>query len=303
MRVMHLYECRVRNDGPPLYLRSIMQQSLGGHFNKFLPKGDIQEVPSLGLTEVLHAIPEGDHRRWGKVDLFIWPDHGEDALGMTDYVCPKPNAYWVSDSHLGMEYRLEKAKEFDYVFVCIPEHIDKFKEAVGHDRVYHLPHAGEPTCYKYSPTIKKYDVCFIGHLPTDERVDLLDRLFKEFPDFYFGQRFFEEASDIYNKSKLVFNHCISKEANMRVFEGTLSGSAVVCSYSKNVEDLGYSHGKNIIFYHDADDMVEKVRYYLEHEDEREAIAKAGREHTLGNHTYLHRAKTIIDTVKGVQIGR
>jgi spore maturation protein CgeB len=282
-----------------------MKQSTGvGMFEQFLDKREIiQETPSFGVTEVLHAIPEGDPRRWGKIDLFVWPDHGEDGLPVDKYKCPGPSAYWASDSHLGMDYRLEKAKEFDYVFVAIPGHIPKFKEAVGHDRVYHLPHAGEPACYQYKPVVKKYDVCFIGHLPTDERVDLLDTLFAAIPNFFYGQRFFETANDIYNQSKLVFNHCISKESNMRVFEGTLSGTPVLCNYAKDVEDLGYKDGENIIFYRDPQEMVEKAKYYLEHEDLLEKVGKAGMEHTLNNHTYYHRAKKIIETVKEDRDGR
>ena len=229
----------------------------------------------------------------------VWTDFGEDGLPVEYIQCPGENkVYWCSDSHLGMDYRLKKAKEFDYVFVSIPRHIDKFKEAVGHDKVYWLPHAGEPTCYQKRPTIKKYDVCFIGHLPNEERIDLLDRLFKEFPSFYYGQKFFNEANEKYCQSKIVFNHCIDKEANMRVFEATLSGSMLLCNYSKDVEDLGYKDGVHLVFYRNEDEMIEKARHYLKHEKEREKIAKTGMEHTLNNHTYLHRMKKILEVTGG-----
>lgn len=283
-RIAFLYECRYRNDGPPLYLKTAFDR------NKEL----------LGLEDVRHWIPikeDMEAGRWGKVDLFIWPDAGEDALGMTDFICPKPNAYWASDTHLGMDYRLKKAEEFDYVFLTIPRHIEKFKKHLGHDRVFYLPHAGEPTCYTKKAVIKRHDVCFIGHLPTEERIELLDRLFKDVPDFFYGQKFFEEASSKYNESKLVFNHCIDKEANMRVFEGTLSGSAMLCNYSQDVADLGYEDGKNIIFYHDADDLVKKAKFYIEHDAAREQIADAGLLHTMKYHTYLHRAAKIMEVVR------
>ena len=278
----------------------------------------------LGIGEVEHKIPEGDPTRWGKVDLYIWVDAGEDGLPVEKIVCPKPNVYWVSDSHLGLEYRLNKAKEFDYVFVSIPEHIDKFKEAVGHDKVYFLPHAGEPSCYystehidlfkehflktmaiglkprvdieKKVAVMKKYDVAFIGHLPNEERINLIDRLFKEFPEFYYGNVFFEEANAIYNKSKIVLNHCISNEANMRLFEATLSGALVLSNKPNTADELGYIDGVNIAFYKDADEMVAKAKYYIEHEDDAKKIAYAGMLHTLNNHSYLHRAKRIMEVV-------
>jgi len=56
------------------------------------------------------------------------------------------------------------------------------------------------------------------------------------------------------------------------------------------EDLGsyYEIGKEIICFDDVDDLVDKVRHYLRHEDEREAIARAGYDRTLREHTYVHR---------------
>lgn len=284
-RCLFLYECRYRNDGPPLFLKTNMMWN----------------AEKLGLSEVKHQIPKGDYRRWGKVDLYIWPDAGEDALGSEPFDMSEvegTTAYWCSDSHLGKEYRLKKAKEFDYVFVSIPRHIDEFKKSVGHDRVYWLPHAGEPTCYKKEAMMKKYDVCFIGHLPNKTRIELLDRLFAEFPEFYYGQKFFEAANEIYCQSKIVFNHCINDEANMRVFEGALSGSLLLTSYSEEVEKLGYNDGEHLAFYKDADEMVEKAKYYLTHEDERELVAETGRLHTLNNHTYLHRAEAMLQTING-----
>ena len=90
---------------------------------------------------------------------------------------------------------------------------------------------------------------------------------------------------------------------MRVFEGTLSGSLVLCSYNKDVEDLGYVDGQNIAFYSSPDEMIEKAKYYIENEEEREFIAEAGRLHTLNNHTYLHRVKQILKTIKEESNGK
>lgn len=282
-RICFWYDGRHRNDGPPLFLR----------------QATLRNKEELHFVDVDHRIPLEDYKRWGKYDYNVWVDFGEDGLPEKYIDCPWENKiYWCSDSHLGLDYRLDKAKEFDYVFVTIPRHIKQFKEAVGHDRVYPLFHAGEPTCYTKKEVIKKYDVCFIGHLPNDERIDLLDRLFREVGEIFYGQRFFDAANDIYCQSKIVFNHCISDEANMRVFEATLSGSMLLTSYSEEVKSLGYKDGVHVAFYRDADEMVKKAKYYLEHEDEREKIAKAGRELTLNNHTYLHRIKEIMEVVNG-----
>ena len=289
-RVCFWYDGRYRNDGPPLFLR----------------QAALRNIADLGLIAADHKIPISDYRRWGKYDLNIWTDFGEDGLPEEYVKIPGEEGtrvYWCSDSHLGLDYRLQKAREADYVFVTIPRHIPQFKEAVEHDRVYHLPHAGEPSCYLKYNTIKRYDVCFIGHLPNEKRVDLLDKLFASVGDIYYGQKFFEEASFKYSESKIVFNHCIGDEANMRVFEATLSGSMLLTSYSEEVEALGYKDGKHLVFYHGPEHMVERTKYYLEHENEREKIAETGRKFTLDNHTYLHRIKEILRVVREEKNGK
>ena len=41
-----------------------------------------------------------------------------------------------------------------------------------------------------------------------------------------------------------------------------------------------------------DDLVEKIRHFLEHEDERRRIAAAGQRRTLTEHTYGHRIRQL-----------
>jgi spore maturation protein CgeB len=43
-------------------------------------------------------------------------------------------------------------------------------------------------------------------------------------------------------------------------------------------------------------MVEKAKYYLEHDEEREKIARAGYDEFINNHTYKHRVEKILSIV-------
>jgi len=45
------------------------------------------------------------------------------------------------------------------------------------------------------------------------------------------------------------------------------------------------------------DLKEKIDYYLEHDKEREKIARAGQRRTLRDHTYKNRVKDIIKIIK------
>jgi spore maturation protein CgeB len=61
-------------------------------------------------------------------------------------------------------------------------------------------------------------------------------------------------------------------------------------------DRYYEPGREIAVFDSADDLVDQVRYYLAHDDERRAIAEAGHERTLREHTYGHRFEEIFRTM-------
>jgi spore maturation protein CgeB len=129
----------------------------------------------------------------------------------------------------------------------------------------------------------------VGFVTFEKRALMLDRMYREFPNFFFGQRLFESAAEIFRKSKIVFNTAAVDDINMRVFEATATGSFLLTEWVPYI-DLLFEDGKHLVTFKTIDEAVEKARYYLKHDDEREAIAKAGMEHTLANHTYQHRIK-------------
>jgi spore maturation protein CgeB len=63
----------------------------------------------------------------------------------------------------------------------------------------------------------------------------------------------------------------------------------------NLHDY-YKDGKEIVIYKNTKDLIEKIKYYLEHEYECEVIARAGYERTLRDHTYEKRFNEIFDFI-------
>ena len=59
-------------------------------------------------------------------------------------------------------------------------------------------------------------------------------------------------------------------------------------------DKYYADGKEIIIFEDKDDLIDKIKYYLSHEVEREFIARAGYERTLRDHTYEKRFNDLFE---------
>src|SRR3990167_3405801 len=143
--------------------------------------------------------------------------------------------------------------------------------------------------------IKKYDGCFIGNVGDWNRVDFLDRMFKEFPNFFYGKRLFEEAAEIFSLSKIVLNISIKQDINMRVFEALSTGSFLLTDEIPTLHHL-FQDGVHLVTYKTLDEAAEKARYYLEHDEERERIAEAGYQEFIKKHTYEHRLKSVLEIV-------
>ncbi len=56
----------------------------------------------------------------------------------------------------------------------------------------------------------------------------------------------------------------------------------------------YSDGKEVVIFKNTKDLIAKIRYYLEHHQEREAIAMAGYKRTMQDHTYEKRFNEIFE---------
>ncbi|MDP2598439.1 MAG: glycosyltransferase, partial [Candidatus Liptonbacteria bacterium] len=53
-------------------------------------------------------------------------------------------------------------------------------------------------------------------------------------------------------------------------------------------------GEEIVVYKDNKDLAEKIKYYLAHPEEREAIAKRGYERTIREHSTERRFEEIFE---------
>lgn len=291
LRLAIWYENRLgRNDGNPLYVYS-----------------SLKRMQEKGLLEVDHLIPTGDLIPFGKYDAHIWVDWGEDGLkGLLPYepTWPKdsPVIYWASDTHLGYDYRLECALKSDLVFCAQKDAVDRFRQDNVSAPVFWLPHAVEPRAYcdpsdrdgikTYDFISKKYDVCFVGHVNSENRILMLDRLFREFPNFFYGQRLFNDAAKKYSESKAVLNISMKNDLNMRVFEVLGSQSLLITDSIPTISEL-FQDGKHLILYNNLDEMVDKVRYYINNPDESKLIAKSGYQEVMKNHTIDHRVDKIL----------
>lgn len=81
----------------------------------------------------------------------------------------------------------------------------------------------------------------------------------------------------------------------RNFEIPGHGGFLLTSNAQGLERY-YTPGKEIAVWQDPDDLVDKVRYFLAHDTERQQIREAGRRRTLAEHTYERRFQELFRTI-------
>jgi len=112
----------------------------------------------------------------------------------------------------------------------------------------------------------------------------------------FGLEMFRQL----RRSRVVFNNHIDispvSASNMRLFETTGVGACLLTDRKKNLPEL-FEPDKEVLTYASAEECVEKVRYLLENEAARRAMAEAGQRRTLREHTFENRAARIDEIIR------
>ena len=197
-----------------------------------------------------------------------------------------PKLYWAIDTHVRTFPWLSA---FDHVAYNIQEHV---KQPNG----FWMPYALSTVHQKIDTVYPKvYDTVFIGNLNVSpRRKELCDR---------FGIRHMEAYGTDYIKTmkqaKICFNSSISNDINAKYFEIMGSGTFLLTNYNQSLVDL-FENSPDLLacMYKTDEEIGEKIRYYLEHEEEREAIAKRLYNNVWTHHTWENRAIQIL-TYHGV----
>jgi len=80
------------------------------------------------------------------------------------------------------------------------------------------------------------------------------------------------------------------QVRLRDFEVPMSGGFYMVEYMEELEEF-FEIGKEIVCYSSKEDLTEKVKYYVNHDDERERIRRAGHERCLRDHSWHKRFQT------------
>jgi spore maturation protein CgeB len=103
---------------------------------------------------------------------------------------------------------------------------------------------------------------------------------------------FSEVNNIWNRSKISFTPLQSSHLSMlqikgRVFDMGLSGTVMLCDRNPSLYEF-YEPGKEYVEFSDMKECVERARYLLSHDAERQKIAEAYYRRTQSEHMWRHR---------------
>lgn len=215
---------------------------------------------------------------------------------------PIPTACFQIDTYRYTRARIYWSKLFDYAFVSHPQYEQAFQQA-GVSALC-LPHAVEAELFQGPDVERIYDVGWVGSL-NGKIYSIRRRYINALNDrFYMNEvdrRYSaEEMAKIYQQSKIVVN--ISRDdylqdANLRCFEAMASGALLVTPNPTELADLGFIEGIHYVGFSSEADLLEKVKFYLEHPNERQTIAAQGRSLVLSEHTYDRRAEKILHLIQ------
>jgi len=248
--------------------------------------------------EVTHFLPKDIPKiHSGAYEVYINIDDGGKYLFPREL---NPSIFWAVDTHIKPERCLKKASDFDYVFCAQRRGAEDMRKKGIPARW--CPLALDPEIHRKHLLPKILNISFVGNFGGrfrykrffwrgkrifKERGKLIYLLQKKF-NLFSGNFYFEDMAVVYSISKIVFNRSVGDDVNMRVFEALGCGSLLVTNQIGPGQDLLFKNGGHLIEYRKEKELIEKVRYYLDHDEEREKIAGNGRSLALKKHTYTHR---------------
>ena len=268
--------------------------------------------------------------RVGDADFFLWtrtwkPSDGTGHVSEADLQALKDAGKLTVSFHLDKYAGIQRDGGLatdtfwrtDYVFS--PEGSTQSKqifESHGINQRYLPPGIYEGDCYITEPVEHfKHDVVFVGggidymHPEWPYRRKLVEWLQETYGDRFGKYGHPErtvrghELNQLYSSSKVVIGDSLCKDFfdsfyySDRCFEVTGRGGMLITPYIPGMTDH-FTDRKEAVFY--AFDNWAQLKfmidYYLEHDDEREAIRLAGHERTKTENTYTQRMKFMIETL-------
>jgi spore maturation protein CgeB len=179
---------------------------------------------------------------------------------------------------------------------------------------------GGSPLYKPSDKAAKYDISFVGQkhgrmpdgrflrseimnalIAAGLNVDLFGNYWDGYDKWHGYITDFQAIIDVFNETRVNLNlsnpwhHGTMPQIKGRHFEIPQCRAFQLATPADDLQSY-FIEDKEIVIARSIQELVDKSRYYLEHHQEREAIAKAGHDRMLQEHQWSHRFEHIFKEV-------
>ncbi|MCK4500347.1 glycosyltransferase [Candidatus Babeliales bacterium] len=257
------------------------------------------------IVKGLHILPE-TLQRINQIGIPVVNWHVDDPFNPR-YITPySDESFTLYDIHFSSrpylfeEYQGKGARRVEYLEFCFDQTI-----------FYPLN----------SIQIGKYDISFVGNW-SKNREQWIKCLSPFFKVYVWGGSWWrartlrketnihlmhrsatlEDYSRVVCESKICLNFLTLEnrdQSNLRNFEIPACKGFQLCNRTEQLKNI-FKEDKEICLYETEQELINKIRYYLKHKDERIEIAKKGFEAvTQKGHTFLSRCKQLVSTVEAL----
>jgi glycosyltransferase involved in cell wall biosynthesis/spore maturation protein CgeB len=239
-----------------------------------------------------------------------------------------PTVFWNKEDPIHFETFLNTAKLFDFVFTTDLDCIHRYKAALGHNNVYFLPFACQPTLTNPVETYQRKDAfCFAGayYVRYPDRTKDLETFVEEFPKFkpleiydrnygkddsnyQFPENYqpyivgtlpFSEIDKAYKGYRYAINlNSIKQSQTMfarRVYELLGCNTITVSNYSRGVRLL---FGELVVTSDSGGEIVNRLQALESDPEHADKFRLAGLRKILSEHTYQARLDYVLSKVTG-----
>jgi spore maturation protein CgeB len=91
---------------------------------------------------------------------------------------------------------------------------------------------------------------------------------------------------------------VRKSMSARMYTAVGCGAFYLCRHVDGIEEV-LEPGKEIVTFHSDSEMLDRIKYYLGHDELRMKIAMAGQERVLKDHTYEVRIRQMLGIIENV----
>lgn len=238
-----------------------------------------------------------------------------------------PTVFWNKEDPSNFDHFIEAAKFFDYVFTTDIHSIPRYREILGHDRIFDLMFAAQPklhnpvdrdqekigkvafagTWYNQKHESRRSNLQLLLTPALEYDVHIYDRMYENkhknylFPDIYQhcikGFVTYDEMNSIYKKYLVFLNvNSVDDSQTMfsrRVFELLACGTLVISSYSPGIKELFPGVVK---LCHTESDTSRYLEELLGDDEYRDKLALKGQREVFSKHTYKHRLIKVLDSI-------